>query len=145
MKTLSWILLLIVAVLTLAGSVESAYIALSQTPREHISGGPTLADVAARQPELGLAIRARRVTAAAYAAAFAVFFLAVVWFSYRRGEVWSWWTILVVSLVLAGLMSSRTPLLGTRAGVGEALLQFGIVVVALLLDVGRLRPKASSS
>lgn len=145
MKTLSWILLLVVAFLTLAGSVESAYIALSQMGREHIPGGPTVADVAAHQPELAQAIRARRVTAAAYAAGFAVFFIAIVWFSYRRGDVWSWWAILVVALALAGIMSARVPFLGTRAGVGEALLQCGLVVVALLLDVGRLRRTAASS
>lgn len=144
MKTLSWILLLVVAVLTFLGSVESAYVALSQMPGEQIQGGPTLAEIAAQHPELALAIRARRVTAAAYAAAFALLFLAVVWFPYRRGEVWSWWTILVVSLVFAGFMSSRGPFLGTRVGIGSALLQLGIVVVALLLDVGRLGSKASS-
>jgi hypothetical protein len=144
MKTLSWVLLFIVGVLTLLGSLESGYIALTQPSKDQIQGGPTLADIASRQPELATAIRARRVTAAAYAAAFALFFLAVVWFPYRRGEVWSWWTILVVSLVFAGIMSSRIPFLGTRAGVSYALVQLGIVVVALLLDVGRLRSKTSS-
>lgn len=145
MKTLSWILLLVVAVLTLLGSLESGYIALSQMGREHIQGGPTLSDVAARQPELALAIRARRVTAAAYAAGFALLFIAVVWFPYRRGDVWSWWAILVASLALAGIMSARIPFLDTRAGVGEALLQFGLVAVGLLLDVGRLRRFPASS
>jgi hypothetical protein len=132
-----------VGVLTLLGSLESGYVALSQPSKDQIQGGPRLADIAARQPELAQAIRARRVTAAAYAAAFALFFLAVVWFPYRRGEVWSWWTILVVSLVFTGIMSLRIPFLGTRAGAITALVQLGIVVVALLLTVGRLRSETS--
>jgi hypothetical protein len=144
MKTVSWVLLLIMGLLTLVGGLESGYVALSQPSKDRIQGGPTLANIASRQPELATAIRARRVTAAAYAVAFALFFLPVVWFPYRCGEVWSWWTILVVSLVFAGIMSSRIPFLGTRTGVSYALVQLGIVVVALLLDVGRLRSKTSS-
>ena len=79
MKTLSWILLLIVGALTLLGSVASAWVALSQSPDGLVGSGPVLIGVAA-PPEVVQSIRGRRVTAAAYAAAFALLFLAVVWF-----------------------------------------------------------------
>ncbi len=139
MRKLSWILLLVVGLLTLAGSLESAWVAMSQSPDGLVGPGPTLAKAPEAPPEVALKIRARRVTASAYAAAFSLLFLAVVWFPYRRGEVWSWWAMLVVSLLLVVLMSARVPALDTRSGVGQALIQFGLIVIALLLDVGRLR------
>jgi hypothetical protein len=143
MRKVSWILLLVVGVLTLFGSLESAWVALSQAPDGLVGEGPVLLGVATVPPEVVVAIRGRRVTAAAYAAAFAVITLAVVWFSYRRGEVWSWWAILAASLVLMILIVLRVPMLGTRLGAGTGLVQFGVVLVALLFDVGRLRRKAA--
>ena len=139
MRTLSWILLLLVAVLTLIGGLGSAWVALSQTPDGLVGNGPVLTGVSGAPPETVLAIRGRRVTASAYAAAYAVLFLAVIWFPYRRGDVWSWWAILAASLFLSVLIVLRVPLLGTWLGVGTGLVQFGIVLLALLLDVGRLR------
>ncbi len=139
MRTVSWVLLLLVAVLTLLGSLESAWIALRQAPDGLVGSGPVLVGVSAAPPEVVLAIRARRVTAAAYAAAFSMLFLSVVWFSYRRGEVWSWWGILAASLLLMVLIILRVPLLGTESGVRTGLMQFGVVAIALLLDIRRLR------
>ena len=138
MKTLSWILLVLVGALTLLGSLESAWIALSLAPDGLVGKGLTLMN-ATVPPEVALAIRGRRVTASAYAAGFAVLFLAVVLIPYRRRELWSWWTILVASLVLLLVTVMRVPMLGTRSAVPVALIQCGIVIIALLLDVGRLR------
>ena len=143
MKTVSWILLVLVGALTLVGSMGSAYVALSQSPDGLVGPGMTLVDVQA-PADVVRSIRGRRVTAAAYAAGYAVLFLAVVLFPYRRGEVWSWWSILVASLVLLLVIVLRVPMLGTRSAVAVALIQFGIVIIALLLDVGRLRNRASS-
>jgi len=140
MKTVSWILLVLVGALTLLGSMESAWIALSQAPDGLLGQGLTLVN-ATVPPEVALAIRGRRVTAAAYAAAFAVLFLTVVLFPYRRREVWSWWAILVAWLILLLVTIMRVPMLGTRSAVLVALIQFGIVIIALLFDVGRLRGK----
>jgi hypothetical protein len=142
MKTVSWILLLLVGTLTLLGSMASGWIALSQAPDGLLGRGLTLSNVTV-PPEVALAVRGRRVTAAAYAAGYALLFLAVVFFPYRRGEVWSWWAILVASLVLLVVIVLRVPMLGTQSAVGVALIQFGIVIVALLLDVGRLRGKTA--
>ncbi len=143
MKTLSWILLLLVGILTLLGSLESAWVALSQASDGLVGNGPVLIGVNGTPPEVVQAIRGRRVTASAYAAAFAVLLLAVVWFPYRRGDVWSWWAVLAASLLLSVLIVLRVPMLGTRLGVGTGLVQLGIVGVALLLDVRRLRSAAA--
>jgi len=144
MKKLSWILLLIVAALTLLASLESAWVALRQKPDRAVGVGVAMIHAVAQPPEVAQTIHARRLTAAAYGAAFSVLLFAVIWFPYRRGEVWSWWAILVTSLVLCGLVALRLPVLGTMSGVGTALVQFALVVVGLLLGVGRLRVGKSS-
>jgi hypothetical protein len=99
----------------------------------------TLEDVAAGRSEVATAIRARRGTAAAFAAAYAVLFLAVVLGPYRRGDAWSSWALLAAALTLGILVMARVPALGTRAGAGTGLSQLVVVIVALLLDVRRLR------
>jgi hypothetical protein len=48
----------------------------------------------------------------------------------------------VASLTLAAVIVARVPLLDTRLGAGTGLVQLGAVVLALLLDLRRLRPPA---
>lgn len=139
LRVVSWVLLALVGALTLLGSLASVYNAYTQGRDEFGRGGPTLAEVGAWRPELVTAIRARRATASAYAAAFAVLFLFVTLGPYRRGETWAWWALLLASLVLAALVAARIPFLGTRLGAGTAALQLGLTLLALLLDAGRLR------
>jgi hypothetical protein len=125
---------------TLVLSLVSANVAY-RTGRERI-GPLTLQEVAAGREEVATALRARRGTAAAYAAAYSVLFLAIVLGPYRRGERWCWWAILAGAVVLAALSLARLPLLGAHPGTGTAAVQLGIVVLALFLDVGRLRSVA---
>jgi hypothetical protein len=142
MKTASWILLAIVGVLVLLGSLVSLSIAYRTGAQDPIAPRVTLDDVAAGRPEVATALRGRRATAAAFAAAYAVLFLSIVLGPYRRGDTWSWWTLLAGSLTLAVLTAARVPALGTRAGAGTGLVQLAVVVVALLLDLGRVRGTA---
>lgn len=144
MKTASWVLLALVGALTLFGSLVSLRVAYSGGPDEFGPGGPKLADVELWNPELATALRGRRGTASAFAATYATLLLFTVLGPYRRGEVWCWWAILAASLLLAGLTAMRIPLLGTQLGVGAHVTQFGVVSVALLLDVRRLRTRAGS-
>ncbi|HEY2930120.1 MAG TPA: hypothetical protein VGK99_00110 [Acidobacteriota bacterium] len=137
MRTISWILLAIVAVLTLLGSLASAGLAYAGSSDAIAS--TTIKDLAAGRLDILTALRARRATAAAYAAAFAVLLLIVVLLPYRRGDVWSWWAILISTGVLFLISAVRIPVLSTRAGTGGAAIQFGVVLVALLLDAKRLR------
>jgi hypothetical protein len=139
LRTASWVVLTIVGALSLLASLGSAWIAYSGGRDEFGIGGPTVADVEAWRPEVALAVRARRGTAAAYASAFLVLYLSVVLGPYRRGETWAWWAVLASTLTLVALTALRVPLLGTTLGVAAALWQLGLVVVGLLLDVRRLR------
>jgi hypothetical protein len=72
-----------------------------------------------------------------------VLFLFVVLGPYRRGDVWSWWALLASSAALGLVIMLRVPVLGTRLGAGTGLVQLIVVLVALLLDVQRLRGPAA--
>lgn len=142
MKTASWVLLTMVGALMLLGSVASLYTAYRAGAPDPVTPRITLDDVAAGRPEVATAIRARRGTAAAFAAAYAVLFLSVVLGPYRRGDAWSWWALLAAAVTLGVLIMARVPALETRAGAGTGLAQMVVVVVALLLDLGRVRRPA---
>ncbi len=85
-----------------------------------------------------------RGTSAAYAAGYALLFLATVVGPYRRGDKSAWWALLVATSVVVLLTAARTPLLGLpfgSGGTGPAAIQGALVLLALLLDVGRLRSR----
>jgi hypothetical protein len=142
MRTASWVLLAIVGVMTVLGGFGSALVAYGEAEDNLLPNGPTVQELDAVHPGLGAALRGRRATAAAFAFAFGVLFLYVALVPYRRGDVWSWWALLASSVALALMILARVPLLGTRAGATTGLIHLGVVVVALLLDVRRLRPAA---
>jgi hypothetical protein len=138
MRKASWIILTIVGALLMLGSVVgSANVAYFNPGQERIVG-KTMADLG-MSPEVQTAILARRGTAAGFAAAFGTLFLFIVLGPYRRGDVSSWWAILVGLLVLNAVVLLRIPILGTDDGSATALILLGISVLALLLDVKRLR------
>ena len=137
MKTTSWVILVIVGALMLLGSLASlgrAYISA-----EDQIGAASLAELSAGRPELAAAVRARRATAAAYAAGFATLFLAITLGPYRRGDVWAWWALLAGTLVVSLLILLRIPFLGTRLGAPAALIQLVVVGLGLALGAGRLK------
>ncbi|HEV8130334.1 MAG TPA: hypothetical protein VGQ81_03730 [Acidobacteriota bacterium] len=137
MRTVSWILLALVGLAILLGSLGSANFAYRT--RQDSFANVTLDQLTAGQGrEVAQALLARRGTAAAYAAGFAILFLFVVLVPYRRGEVWAWWAILAATLGLVALTAARIPFLGTRSGVGTAWIMLAVVGVGLLLDIKRL-------
>ena len=147
MKTASWVLLTLAGALTLLGSLASAGIAYG-TDADQI-GPASLEELSAGRPEVAMAVRARRATAAAYGAGFATLFLLISVGPYRRGDVWAWWALLGGLLVVSVLILLRVPLLrvpsaeaSAAAGTGTAvasLIQLLIVGVGLALGAGRLR------
>jgi hypothetical protein len=141
MKTASWILLTLVGALTILGGITSLVVAF-RSPQDQI-GPVTMADLATGRPDVEVALRARRATAAAYATAFGTFFLAIALGPYRRGDVWAWWAIFVGTLVLTALVLLRVPFLGTRLGVPTALIQLVVVGLGLGLGASRLRSTAT--
>ena len=147
MKTASWIILVVVGALMLLGSLFSLGVAYGSV-RDQI-GPASLAELSVGRPDVATAVRARRATAAAYAAGFATLFLAITLGPYRRGDVWAWWTLAGGTLVVSVLILLRIPFLDIRlgapgavTGAGTALgtiVQLVLVGVGLAFGAGRLR------
>jgi hypothetical protein len=130
MRKTSWVLLTIVGGLTLLVSLASASLAYrgDYTIGE---GGTPIAEVAAGRPAVLEGLRGIRGTSAAYAAAYAVLFLAIVLVPYRRGEVWAWWAVLAGIATLALLVIARLAFLGSRLGIGAAMIPTGLALLAV--------------
>jgi hypothetical protein len=147
MKTASWIILVVVSALMLLGSFVSLGIAYGST-RDQI-GPASLSELSVGRPDVATAVRARRATAAAYAAGFATLFLIITLGPYRRGEVWAWWALAAGMLVVSVLILLRVPFLGIRLGATAAvtgagtamttILELLVVGLGLALGAGRLR------
>lgn len=149
MKKASWIILTLIGALTMVGSLVSLAVAYSSIPDQ--IGPATLDELSVGRPEVAVALRARRATAAAYGAGFATLFLAIALGPYRRGEVWAWWALLAGTLVVSGLILLRVPLLGIQLGAAAAvtgagtalssLVQLAVAGLGLALGAGRLGSK----
>jgi hypothetical protein len=136
LRTASWVLLLIVGLLALLVALGSASLAYRGT---FAIAGVSISDVAMGREAVLSGLRGTRGTAAAWGAAWAVLFIAVVLGPYRRGDVATWWGILVSVIVLCVIAWARQPLVGVSAGTGEPLALLAVVFVGLMLDVARLR------
>lgn len=137
MKTASWVILTVMGVVVVLVSLISAWLAYSGS--DYPIGPMPVAQIAAAHEGVGPALRAIRGTSAAYALAYGVLFLAIVLGPYRRREVWAWWAILGGVSVLAIITALRVPTLGVVRGVSAVVIELGVVLVGLLLDVARLR------
>jgi hypothetical protein len=141
LRTASWVLLAIVGVITLLISLVSANLAYRG---DYPIGGTPVGEVAAGRPEILTALRGIRGTSAAYGAGFAVLFLATVLGPYRRGDRGAWWALLAAAAVVVLVTAARVPLFGIpfgSGGSGPAATQGAVILLALLLDVGRLRSR----
>ena len=134
----SWVALLVLSILiTLAslGSLGTAYFGAQDTltPAVRLEEINTLGGEAAVD-----AFKGRRATAATFALACGLLSVFVVLIPYRRGELWSWWALLI-SIGLSQLLSmARALTLGTVIGTGSAGLIFGFLALGLLAGAPRM-------
>lgn len=135
LRTVSWVLLALVGVFVLFVALVSANLAYRG---EYPIAGVSITEIAAGREPVLLGLRGVRGTAAAWGAAWAALFLAVVLGPYRRGDLWSWWGILASALALAAVAGARVLFIRLDAGTGTPLVLLVAVLVALLLDVKRL-------
>jgi hypothetical protein len=141
MRTTSWVLLTIVGALTLLVSLISANLAYRGDYQIGSAGTP-VEEVAAGRTTVLEGLRGIRGTSAAYAAAYAVLFLAIALGPYKRGDVWAWWALFAAILALALIVLARRAFLTSGIGIGAALIPTGLALLALLLDVRRLTARA---
>ena len=144
LRMLSWILLALVGGLTLLGALASVSVAYFQED-DPMGGVMPLSELAADHAEVATMLRARRGTSAAFGAGYGLLFLVIVLIPYRRGELWAWWSLLLATLVTSGIILLRKPILGTNLGLGAATIPIAVVVIALLLDVSRLKDARARS
>lgn len=137
LRTASWVLVTLFASVVFVISGGSAWLAYSGA--DYPIAGEAVAAVAGGRPEIETGLRAIRGTSAAYALGYSVLLLAIAIGPYRQGSRWAWWTLLVANLALLATTALRIPALGTRAGVAAATTLVALMLVALLLDVARLR------
>src|SRR5262249_54861040 len=126
MKTASWVILTVVGALVLIGSTVSLWVGYSGT--DYPIGTKPLSEIEAAHSGAGAAMRGQRGTAAAYAVAYGILFLAIVLGPYRRREVWAWWAILGATAALAFYTWLRVPTLGIRLGVTTIFMELAVVV-----------------
>jgi hypothetical protein len=135
LRTVSWVLLAVVGALVLLVALASASLAYRG---DYAIGGVSINDIAAGREPVLLGLRGVRGTSAAWGAAWATLFLAVVLGPYRRGDVATWWGLLASVIVLGAVAGARVLFTRLQAGTGEPLVLLVVVLVALLLDVRRL-------
>lgn len=132
---ISWVMLAVMGVLVLLVSLISANLAYRG---DFPLGGVSIGEIASGRDAVLLGLRGARGTAAAWGAAWAVLFLAMVLGPYRRGDVASWWGILASLLALGAVAGARVLFIGNQPGTGAPLVLLVFGIVALLLDVKRL-------
>jgi len=142
MRSVSWILLTVVAGLVVLGGLGSLAVAYFAPASNDIIVAPSSLEDLNLSGEVETALRGRRGTAAAYALGFSCLLLWVVLVPYRRGDTWAWWAILCSTLFLTVPLIARIPVLGITQGATTGLYVLVVVVLALLLDVRRLSTKA---
>ena len=130
MKKASWIILTLVGALTLLGSLVSLAIAYGSVQDQ--IGPATLDELSIGRPEVAIAVRARRATAAAYGAGFATLFLTITLGPYRRGDLWAWWALSAGRLIVSGLILLRVPLLGIQLGTAAAVTGAGTALASIV-------------
>ena len=135
LRTASWILLAVVGVLVLLIALTSANLAYRG---DFPVGGLSIGEIASGRDAVLEGLRGSRGTAAAWGAAWAALFLAVVLGPYRRGDVATWWGLLASVIVLGAVAGARVLFIPYQAGTGTPLVLLVVVLVALLLDVRRL-------
>jgi hypothetical protein len=140
MKKASWIVLAVAGAAFILISLVSAIRAYNRGDDYGI-GGVRVSKVAAGRDAVATALRGIRGTSAAFAAAYGVLYLAIVLTPYRRGDVWAWWALFAGSSTVLAIALLRIPFLDTTLGVSAGATQFTLTMVALLLDVRRLKSR----
>lgn len=143
LRMVSWILLALIGALTLLAALASMSVAYFQDD-DPMGGVMPLSELAREHSDIETVIRARRGTAAAFGAGYGLLFLIIALVPYRRGDVWAWWALLLGTVLVSGSILLRNPVLGTNLGLGAANIPLVVCVIALLLDVSRLKSGQSA-
>ncbi len=130
--TLSWILFTLLGVMFLIPSLLSVNAAYFNPEADLIAGQYTPAELAGGDEMIANALSARRGTAAAFGVSYGVLVLAIALFPYRRKRAqWAFLALVLASLLNAGIVLLRFPLLQTGFGAVAAFAPLAAVAAAV--------------
>ncbi|HKY03614.1 MAG TPA: hypothetical protein VJQ56_01925 [Blastocatellia bacterium] len=135
--TISWVILLVLAVLLVVLSLNSLRVGYgsmdSITPNFELNQISQIAGT-----DVIDALRGRRVTAATWALASGVLAAFIAFVPYRRGERWAWWALLIALGTSQLLSLLRVVAFGSTFGSGAAATVLVFLLIGLLAGVPRL-------
>ncbi|HYP29621.1 MAG TPA: hypothetical protein VE262_23110 [Blastocatellia bacterium] len=134
----SWVILLLLTASVVFISVISIGTAYGGG-QDNLTPTHTLEQLtAATSPEVGLAVRGRRATAATWALGCALLSIFVVLIPYRRGEKWAWWALLVAWGIPQFISLARAIILGTSFGTSAPATVLAVLLLGLMAGAPRV-------
>ncbi len=134
--TISWLLFALLGVILLLPSLLSVHAAYINPDADLIAGQYTPAEIADGDPRIASALSARRGTAAAFGVSHAVLLLAITLIPYRRRRPsWAFRALALASLLNAGIVLLRVPLLETSSGLIAGVLPLALAGLATLFGL----------
>ncbi len=130
--TIGWVMLLILGLLMVLGGLES--LVFAYRGGNEALAGISLQELAKISPELPVALRGRRATAASLAMTGGMLIAWIAATAYRRGEKWALWALLSAVGLGAVLSVLRISTLGTRAGTSTAAFTLVWLILALAIS-----------
>ena len=138
----SWVLLLLLAVGVAFISLTSVGTAYG-VGEDQITPTYSLEQIrTATSPEVALAIRGRRATAATWALACALLSGFVILIPYRRGERWAWWALLIAWGLPQFISLARAVALGSSFGTGAPGTVLALLLLGLMAGAPRMFARA---
>ena len=132
--TVSWAIFALLGAITIVVSLTSLSAAYLNPDADLIGGRFTPAELSDGDPQVAAALSARRGTAAAFGLSYGILLFGIAWGPYRRrGRLFKW--LLIASLVNAGVILLRAPVLGVGLGLVTAFVPLGLIVVAAVLGM----------
>jgi hypothetical protein len=134
----SWVILLVLSAFIALASVGSLIQGYSKSDETISRDYSTVQMKEQGGDEAFKAFKARRVTAATWALAYALLAIAVTLVPYRRGEQWAWWALFVAIGLSQILSMARAITVGTTSGAGTAGVLLAFTLLGLMAGAPRM-------
>jgi hypothetical protein len=134
----SWVILLVLSAFIALGSVGSLIQGYSKSDETLTREYSTVQMKEQGGDEAFKAFKARRVTAATWALAYALLAIVVTLIPYRRGEQWAWWALFVAIGLSQILSMARAITVGTTSGAGTAGVLLAFTLLGLMAGAPRI-------
>jgi hypothetical protein len=134
----SWVILLVISAGIALVSLQSLAVAYGKSDETLTREYTTVQIREQGGDEAFKAFKARRVTAATWALAYALLAIVVTLVPYRRGEQWAWWALLIAIGVSQILSMARAVTVVTTSGAGTAGVLLAFMLLGLMAGAPRM-------